>query len=285
MRYLEFTSPVLWLYYTEISERLIGQCNEKLAICDVFDKYSAYPCYDPWGARRVEAQEEQLLHRVDLVLAVSEPLCAYCQQFSKEVFLVPNGVDLALYEAPGPPPDDIAAIPHPIVGFTGKIASNKIDLGLLRYLVEKRPEWSVVLIGPVFPDLQRVIAGWQKYQNLHLLGQKDLWQLPAYLGAFDVCIIPYLRNEERLHCDPLKAYEYLAAGKPIVASDFSPAFALKDLMEVASSPEEFVSRIEESLKKDNEALKRKRIDVARQNSWDTRVKNISRVIESYLMVK
>ncbi len=155
--------------------------------------------------------------------------------------------------------------------------------GLIRYLLESRPEWSVVLVGPVFPDSQRVIFSWPKYENLYLLGKKEYRKLPSYLSAFDVCIAPYLDNQQLSYVSaPLKIYEYLAAGKPIVATGFSPAPFLVDWVQTATSPDEFVIHIENCLKRNNEALAKQRIEVSRQNTWDKRVNQVLELMTAYL---
>lgn len=285
VRRLEMKRPILWLYYTAKTAAMaqaVRQVVHPRLICyDCYDYYAGYAGVRPSEKPRILAEERELVQMSDVVFVVSEQLYADKKPINANTFLVPNGVDMALYETAGSMPDDIALIPHPIVGFTGKIAGNKIDLGLIRYLVENRPEWSVVLVGPVFPDLQRVIAGWPKYENLHLLGQKEPGELPAYLRAFDVCIAPYLDNQQvRYASAPLKVYEYLAAGKSIVATGFSPALFLGGLVQTATSPEEFVIHIEECLRENGEALARRCIEVARQNSWDRRVEQIEEILAS-----
>lgn len=284
VRRLEMKRPILWLYYTSktaANVKAIRQVVSPRLICyDCYDYYAGYAYVTPRERPRILAEERELVQMADVVFVVSEQLYADKRPLNANTFLVPNGVDIESYERHGPIPEDVALIPHPIVGFTGKIAGNKIDIGLIRYLVESRPQWSVVLVGPIFPDLQRVMAGWPKYANLYILGQKPPWELPAYLRAFDVCIVPYLHNEERHYCDPLKVYEYLAAGKPIVATGFPLAPFLSDLVRVASSSEEFVTHIEGCLRENDEALARQRVEVARHNSWDRRVEEIEEILAS-----
>ena len=286
VRRLEMKRPILWLYYTKMASmsQAIQQMAHPWLICyDCYDHYAGYGGVRPSDKPRVLAEERELVQMADVVFVVSEPLYADKEPFTDNIFLVPNGVDMTLYETTGPIPDDVALIPHPIVGFTGKIAGNKVDLRLIRYLVENRPSWSVVLVGPVFPDLRRVIAKWQKYENLYLLGERSPEDLPAYLSAFDVCIAPYLDNEQLRYSDALKIYEYLAAGKPIVATGLPDNSLTTSLVQTVATPQDFVARIEASIEEDDEILVSNRIDVAQQNSWDRRLEQIEEILASLLL--
>lgn len=284
---LEMPRPILWVYYTFMVEALIrvieSVTTPRLFCYDCYDYYAGYAGVRPSEKPRVVVEERELVQKADMVFVVSEPLYADKKPFNPNTFLVPNGVDMVLYEAAGSLPADIALIPHPIVGFTGMIAGNKVDVGSIRYLVESRPEWSVVLVGPVFPDLQRVIAGWPKHENLHWLGEKAPWELPAYVSAFDVCIAPYLDNQQLSYVRaPLKIYEYLAAGKPVVGTGFVPSPEVGNLVRIAKTPDEFINQIEKCLIEDNMALAQQRIEVACQNSWDLRVEQLLELVGARL---
>src|SRR5207248_1936245 len=111
-------------------------------------------------------------------------------------------------------PSDLASIPAPRLGFVGHI-HYWIDLKLIRYLAEKRPHWSFVLLGPVAPlaDIRQI----RNLPNVHLLGRKSALQIPAYLQGMDCCLNPYVMGDIAENCSPLKLYEYLAAGKCVIS--------------------------------------------------------------------
>lgn len=291
VRRLEMKKPLLWTYYTPKTVGMV-QAIYKMTIpriiCfDCYDHYASFDGVRPSEKSRIVAEERELVKRADMVFVVNEKLFMDKKDYNRNTYLIPNGIDMEMYEKSYSVPNDIADITHPIIGFTGKIDCMKIDLNLIRYLVEKRPEWSVVLVGPIFPDVQRIITGWTRYNNLHFLGMKEPKELPAYVRGFDVCIAPYPYSEHHHYHStwtsaPLKSYEYLAAGKPIVVTGISIAPFLRNFVRKANNSSEFVMHIEACLKDNNEALARNRIEIARENSWDVRVGKITQIIVSQL---
>lgn len=283
--------PILWTYYshktTGMVKAICKVINPRLICYDCYDQIASFDVTRPSEKSRIVAEERELVKRTDVVFTVNEKLFMEKKNFNRNTYLIPNGVDIEMYEKSYNVPGDIYGIPHPIIGFTGKIDGMKIDLNLIRYLVENRPEWSVVLVGPIFPDVQQIINSWTRYNNLHFLGMKEPKELPEYVRAFDVCIAPYPDNEEHHYHStwtsaPLKSYEYLAAGKPIVATGISPAPFLRNFVRKANDSEEFVMQIKSCIEENNDNLVKNRIRVARKNSWDRRVDEILKIIEKEL---
>src|SRR5262249_10205634 len=154
---------------------------------------------------------------------------------------IPNGADLAQFRDAAfgklKAPDDVMQIPQPRLGFVGHI-HYWIDLKLIRFLAEQRPNWSLVLVGPSSPMAQLNLVNWLK--NVHIWGSKPQERIPAYMQAFDCCLNPYITGSLADHCSPLKLYEYLAAGKPVVSTEMPEARKFRDEVDVASSYEEFL---------------------------------------------
>ncbi len=286
MRHLGFTSPLLWLYYTEISEDLIGRCGEKLTVCDVFDKYSAYSHYDAWGARRLEEREKRLLGKVDLVFTVSEQLCAYCKQFNETVFIVPNGVDITLWHdqaIDGTPLTNLRLL-HPVLGYVGSIY-DKVDFDLLLRISHAYPQASLLLIGPVkvmCAENQKLLSQLRSRPNVFFVGPKFYAELPAYYEIIDIALLPYASTEQVKYLFPTKLFEYMAARKLIVAMNTFAGEVFADIVSVARNKEQFVRCIGQLLTEDNSARVQLGYEIARQNSWDVRLERIGQIIESYL---
>jgi glycosyltransferase involved in cell wall biosynthesis len=155
----------------------------------------------------------------------------------------------------------------------------RLDVDLIEHLATRRPDWSLALVGLVKGDAP--LARLQALPNVHVLGFKPMEQLPGYLKRMDVCLVPYALNEYTHHIFPLKLYDYMAAGKPIVASDMA------ELREddgngytIAHSPDEFISAIEKAMDEDTPERAAARRELARQNTWDHRVEELSDVIAS-----
>src|SRR5262249_6462720 len=139
-------------------------------------------------------------------------------------------------------PTDTAHLPRPVVGFFGLI-ERWIDLDLVKYLAELRPEWSFVMLGRVAVPEEEL----PRRANLHFLGRRPYEQLPAYGKQFDAAIIPYRLTRQVLHANPIKLREYLAMGKPVVTVRTPEIEKFTDVIEIASSREAFLAKLDEVL--------------------------------------
>src|SRR5262249_55743245 len=143
-----------------------------------------------------------------------ETLCRDRKRFNPNTHWVPNGVDVDHFSQRAAPADDVRDLPRPRLGFVGGL-SEWVDLGLVAHLARARPDWSLILVGPVGIDAAPV----RNLPNVRLLGPRPYAALPAYLVAMDEGLIPFEQSPVTYHADPIKAYEYLAAGLPVVATD------------------------------------------------------------------
>jgi glycosyltransferase involved in cell wall biosynthesis len=285
MRKLGMEKPIVWLSRPNMLELNTG-FGAQLVVYHVVDEYAAYPGND-WEARRQQqALERQMLKKADLVVVVSENLLQSKRPFNKNTFLVPNGVDVQSYvqatESHRPPPPDITQLSRPVIGYSGLIAA-RLNLDLLEHIAITHPEWSIALVGAVD---ERYCAGelarLKQIRNIHFLGRKEIDQVPRYVQAFDVCLIPYQLDERAQNASPLKLYDYMATGKPVVATDFPAARQFSDLIYIAQTVKDFMHHIEQALAENDDDLAQKRQLVARENTWEKRVEQLSQVLESHL---
>jgi len=172
---------------------------------------------------------------------------------------------------------DIKEIPYPIVGFIGNIDS-RLDIELIELLSASHPEWSLVLIGWGERKLIGEIQA-KKRSNIYFLGEKKVVELPSYLRVIAVSIIPYMLSESTKTMYPRKLHEHLAAGKPIVCTDLPEVRPFKNVVRIAETKQEFLSCIEEELLTNNDEKIKKRVRVARKNTWENRIKEMVRIIE------
>lgn len=279
-------APILWLFRPDQAD-VIGQLDERLLIYHAVDEYAAYELefQDDRQANRpaaVQAVEEAILRRADLVLVTSAPLLASKRPYNPNTHLVPNGVDYAAFAAAVRQPVEpaaLAGIPHPRLGFVGAI-NEKVDLHLLAQLAQANTGWSVVLVGPVtlryhLEDLHVLRA----LPNVHLCGAVPVEQVPHAIQACDVSLMPYKINAWTHHISPLKLYEYLAIGHPIVSTAIPAVAGMESLVAVAPDGHDFVTRAAQALQRRNdEAALAARRACAAQQTWDARVADIARVI-------
>jgi UDP-galactopyranose mutase len=232
----------LWLYYPGFFPFRRGIGHERL-VYDCMDQFQAFEIEDP----RIGETERDLLEAADVVFTGGRSLQRDKEAMRPDAVCFPSGVDVehfgkATLDAT-PVPNDIASLPRPILGYFGAI-DERIDFDLVNYLCETHPDWSVVFLGPLVqyhtPPVQQ--------PNFHYLGPKPYAELPGYLRAFDVCLMPFVDSDLTRHISPTKTPEYLAGGKPVVSTPVPDVIAdYGDVVRVESDYEAFAAAVTEAL--------------------------------------
>jgi glycosyltransferase involved in cell wall biosynthesis len=221
--------------------------------------------------------EADLCRTADLVITTSETLCQARRELNPNTYWIPNGADVEHFSTPARPAAELYGVPRPIVGFVGGL-SEWVDLELLGNLARQHPNWSFVLVGPVGIDTSPV----QTCRNVRLLGPRPYAQLPAYLAAMDVALIPFKHMAVTYHADPIKAYEYLAAGVPVVATDMPALRRLAHVVRLADSPDSFSAQIQAALSEGRDAAREVRQVEAARHSWQSRFDELAQLLERRL---
>lgn len=258
----------------------IDKLPAKLTIYHVVDEYSGYGQPSEQARSKQQRIEDEMLRKADAVVVVTPTLFDLKSPHNPNTHLVPNAVDYDSYaDCNAEKPDDMSGIQGPIIGYSGLIAA-RLDIGLLQETAESRPDWNFVFVGTVNDtDCQVALQRFEELPNVHFLGQKVVEEVPRYVNQFDVCVIPYLINLRAQHASPLKLYEYAAASRPIVTTDFAAARAFDGNVRIAGTAEEFVAACEQSVALDSSAEEisdNRRI--AANNTWDQRVRQISDIL-------
>jgi len=275
-----------------IQEECLGLLNEQLTIYECCDEYTAYPTVPLFRTPDdVSEREIRILSQADVVFVVSESLHQRKSKFNKNVHIVPNAGDTQHFmQATNEGTriaDDVAEVPPPIIGFLGNL-TGRIDFALLEHLAREHPEWSIVIVGGVTELLKKtpyrqVLLSLGKMGNVHFLSAKPYDSLPSYLKAFNVCLIPYTPDDPfNINCSPLKLYEYLATGKPIVSTDLPGVRAVGDIVRIGRDYFEFEQEVATALEEKDEQLKQGRLEVAKENSWERRAEQVVTLLERYL---
>ncbi len=203
---------VLWVSDPLMSKHL-GRLGESVSVFDAIDDWGAHP-ENHSMKRSISRGYELAAERADVIFTVSRSLQ---DRFGDRprVFWEPNGVDVSRFEGVHVVPGDVASLSGPVLGYVGVI-QERLDVEGLLVLAKELPEASIVLVGPV--SSEEHVRTLRSVANIHFLGERPASAIPSYVDAFDVCLVPHLDDELTRSMDPLKVYEYLAAGKPVVAS-------------------------------------------------------------------
>jgi len=284
---LGFRKPILWLFQPDM-ELFVGHFDEKLVIYHIVDEYAGYSGVSEAWRPVTRRLEQQLARRADVVFVTSPTLLESKRTLNERVLLVPNAVD---YEAftdvlakDAAPPADLAGVSRPIAGYVGAI-NDKVDLSLLARVASRGEGWSWVLVGPIVvtdDEGQRALQTLRALPNVHLLGRKDVQEVPRYIAACDVGVLPYRVNEWTRNIDSLKIYEYLACGKAIVATDVPAARRFSEFVRIAKDETEFLQGLNAAQEEHSPEWQARRQKTAAQNTWEQRVELLSTAIEERL---
>jgi glycosyltransferase involved in cell wall biosynthesis len=278
-RRLGMRHPILWSYVPQ-AETLIEALRPELVVYHCVDDIAAQTGVD---AASFRASERRFAGRADLVLASAPALARRMRELSGNVMEAPNVADTALFATAlkeGPVDPALAALGSPRVVFTGAIVTTKLDLSLLAALAQARPWWSFALVGPVGPgDPRADVSVLAAQPNIHLLGPRPYRELPAVLRGADAGLIPYACNELTGSIFPMKVYEYLAAGLPVVAT---PLPALTGVREVATAADAqgMAELLDEALARDTPERRQERSRGAAEHSWEGRLQEIAAAVEA-----
>jgi len=265
----------VWSFAPDVSF-LAGQFTEERLVYYCVDEFSEFAGYH---APTIRSQERELIGRADLVVTTSQRLLASKRSLHPQTHLVTHGVDCDHFSRATDPtmpiPDDVADLPHPILGFFGLI-QEWVDLDLLAEVARRRPDWSVVLIGELRVDRKPAA----KPPNLHFLGRRAYDDLPGYCRAFDVGLIPFRVNELTLNVNPIKLREYLAAGLPVVSTPLPEVAAYAPMVEIADGVDAFVDACDRALAADNPEQVHHRQAAMRAETWRAKVEHLSQLVEA-----
>jgi teichuronic acid biosynthesis glycosyltransferase TuaH len=239
-----------------------------------------YLLVQPYFKKHGSWAEPELMKKSDAVVANSLYLRDYAKGFNNKSFYVGQGCEVDMFNENliNELPEDVKNINRPIIGYIGFLTSMRLNIQLLMEIAEHNQNWSLVLVGPEDSDFQN--SKLHSIKNVHFLGRRDMAQLPSYIKAFDVCINPQAINELTIGNYPRKIDEYLAMGKPTVASATKAMEAFKGCTYLASDNAEFIRFIEIAMKENSEELKAKRMALAQSHTWENSVREIYSVINN-----
>lgn len=234
-----------------------------------------YDCMDEWenfpGIKSpLLEMEAELVARCDLLVVTAQRLFDKWRSYERSMVLARNAADYDFYQKRLRPNDLLNGVSRPVVGYYGAIA-DWFDVNLLADVAQSRPDYNFVLLGGVFDvDVSRL----RSLPNVRLLGQQPYETMPQYLYNFDACIIPFKINSITEATDPVKLYEYLSGGKPVVSAPLPELAPYRDYVYIAENASDFAEKIDRAISEDTPEMAESRKRVARSHTWESRYRQI-----------
>ena len=291
-RWLLRFGVVLWSRWLGLRHDLLWTYNPMTTALFPTAGFSTvvYHCVDDVGAQRgmptreIEAAEAELLALADHCFVTAEDLLETRRTQCASIHYFPNVADFEHFSRAlareTAVPADLDALPRPRIGFVGAITDQKLDLPLLKALAEAHPDYSIVLIGKVGEgDPWTDVESLRSLPNVHLLGPKPYELLPAYLKGFDVALLPTVMNRYTRGMFPMKFFEYLAAGCPVVGTRLPALRAFGDVAELVETPQGFVAAVERAARGEGPPLAA-RLAVAREHTYERRTTRMMQLVEA-----
>jgi len=231
-----------------------------------------------------QKKEPELIAKSDICVANSTYLADYCRKYNPNSFYIGQGCDIEDFtQFEGSKPSDVANIKSPIIGYVGAVQNIRLDIELIKSIALKLPNASIVLVGPeddVFKD-----SDLHNISNIYFLGAKPTNMMPAYVQSFDVCINPQVINDITIGNYPRKIDEYLAMGKPVIATKTLAMDVFKDYVYLCNTVDDYIAAIHDALKNNSAELQQQRIKFASTHTWENSVKKIYEAINQTLNSK
>jgi glycosyltransferase involved in cell wall biosynthesis len=266
--------PLLWTKASR-SVGIVDRLPLSGVVYDLTDDWSAAVESPRTPRQRIRDEMERLGRRADVVLACSATLTEIASPWNDCTYHVPNAVEPP--GAPEPTPPELAQLPRPIYGYAGTLHESRLDIDLIVAAARVDRRATFAFLGPdlLSRDARRALFA---APNVRYLGVQPHSRVRAYLEAFDVCLIPHRVTEFTRSLDPLKLYEYLAAGRPIVSTPLPVAAELDDYVTYARSPDELVALASGELAADGPARREARRDAVRELTWAARARQVDEIL-------
>ncbi|HNC44518.1 MAG TPA: glycosyltransferase [Acidobacteriota bacterium] len=284
---LGFRTPVLWVAIPTARD-MVGRLNESALIYQVSDKYDANTMDHGDRSALIRKLHADLIEAADVVYYSGRKLLADATVGLEKSRLLEQAVDFEHYASTTSktwdcPPElkEIKAKGKPILGYFGAIETWLIDQDLIRYVTERHPDWQFVFIG-----LKTSPLDIESLPNVHCISSQPYANLPAFAGQFDVCVLPWVTNNEFVNYgSAIKVREYLATGKPVVITPLYEYEPLDGILRIVRSYDHFIECIESVLAADSPESRQARQQAVMGSTWDVRAEQVSEVIENILKQK
>jgi len=280
----QFMQPLVWTYHPFMLETVARLQHGKI-VYHCVDDLSVVPGIN---LKAFNAEEQRLLKQVQIVFTTSPALAEKCARCNSNTHYLPNVVDAEQFARArqlGPLPDDLVDIPEPRIVYCGALSDYKVDFKLIYDVALQRPDWHWVLIGDEREGQQnQLVATLHSMTNVHFIGHKPYALLPEYLRCMAIGTLPSLINDYTRSMFPMKYYEYLAAGLPVVATPLEFTKTCQNGLLVAETKTGFIQALEQQLLRGRLTDQEADAFVA-DNTWGARLDKMLVLLNNVTQIK
>ena len=274
-RKLDLNDPMV-VVSSALAEPVLDSVKASVTLYHCSDDFALQPSFPDSYADL----ERRVIARSDLVVCTAEALRQAKEGMHPRCYTVTNGAQIDHFARTQSPEVMVASelreLPRPIIGYVGSVFE-WLDQPMIGQAAKAHPDWSFVFVGPITTN----VSALKGLANVHFLGPKPYRDIPTYLKGFDVATVPFIFHDVTMRASPVKFYEYLASGVPVVATRLPDFLAFEHLAGLASTREEFVAALEQALQ-DDEGQREARMAEARNHSWDVRFRRIDELVDEAL---
>jgi glycosyltransferase involved in cell wall biosynthesis len=272
---LSITNPFIFVF-SQNWYGFVKNLQRKKLIYYCVDDHSSFKGID---TEQFALLDKKMSQMADLIICSARTIHEHKKTYNKSSYYLPHGVNYDLFSSVVNDDNltlasDISEFTKPVLGFWGHISYDWVDVVLLKYIAEKKPDWNLVLIGK-YSLKENEFEG---HTNIHVIGEKKFEELPSYCKGITIGLIPFIKSKLTDNCNPLKLYEYLAAGLPVVSTDIPEVRQYAELIAVAKTKEEFLASCEKALEQLTSEKSAIRSLSVKNASWEQRVEDIYKLI-------
>jgi glycosyltransferase involved in cell wall biosynthesis len=275
---------ILYVHFAPLGA-MFDSFEDPVVVYDILDDLTIYDA-DEIGMpeeRRVRSHHPAVMERADVVLASAPNLISKYEPERDDILLIENGVEPSRFRHDLPLPDALGKVGRPRVGYHGAVA-RWFDFDLFEAVAKLLPTYQFVIVGPVDDDARERVQGFSSLPNISVIGAVPSDEVPHYVAAFDVGIIPFVVDELTRGVSPLKMYEYLAARAPVVSTPL-PVCEAHPVVQTASAAEPFASMIVEAVEGRSAGFDEAADAAADAASWDNRISSIRLALSDRHLLK
>jgi len=273
--FLKVKKPIVWIGNIRVAD-FISNFNRQLIVYHISDRFDECPYTH--NREKLRLREATVSQKSDLIICASKKLHEWKKDLKTNAHYLPHGVDFTLFRKAGEQNiclEELNNIPKPIAGYFGTMTAEN-DIELLLHCARKLPDVSFVFAGQITGgDYSELL----QMPNVYHLGRLPYEKIPLLCAGFDVCMLQWKINEWIKHCNPLKLFEYMASGRPIISVCIDEvAEKYSHVISIANNKKEFCDAITWELHNDTAERQNTRIEIAEQHSWDIHVEKLSQIV-------